>query len=188
MSGHLPEKERAAELRDSVVTIARHAEAALNETIAHCIDVAAVAAPALEIEIQRASLAIATMQPKIDAALSEAARAAQGLGEIVQAMRASEASGQVPPEVSAPGDLKLGLAPFVLTMTVGRASADHLLGDLVEEYRRVMVPERGEAAARNWYRRQVIESLGPLVLARLRRAARAVLFAMTPERIRRLGQ
>jgi hypothetical protein len=72
-------------------------------------------------------------------------------------------SGKV--DTSAPATAK-----FILLL-VPKRNREHLIGDLEEEYRTILLPEYGVSKARNWYRWQVALSIGPLLWAQVKRGA-----------------
>ncbi len=55
---------------------------------------------------------------------------------------------------------------------------DALVGDLHEEWLSIVVPERGEAAARRWLVKQAAQSIVPLLVLRIRRGETAALLAI----------
>jgi DNA-binding CsgD family transcriptional regulator len=66
-------------------------------------------------------------------------------------------------------------AKFLLLLLVPRSSREHLVGDLEEEYRTVVLPQYGARKARLWYWWQVISSVVPVLWAQLRRLIGLVL-------------
>ena len=67
------------------------------------------------------------------------------------------------------------LAKFVLLL-VPKKNREHLLGDLDEEFRTILVPEYGPRKARLWYWWHVTISIMPLVWDQLKRIATATVF------------
>jgi DNA-binding CsgD family transcriptional regulator len=73
-------------------------------------------------------------------------------------------------------------AKFLLILLLSKSNREHLLGDLEEEYRTVLLPEYGPAKARFWYWWQALSSLAPLLWAQLKQA---VGLALLLRRVRR---
>jgi len=65
-------------------------------------------------------------------------------------------------------------AKFMLLL-VPRRDREHLVGDLEEEYRTIVLPEYGARAAKFWYWCQVLSSIAPLLWSQSKRIAGAVL-------------
>jgi hypothetical protein len=63
------------------------------------------------------------------------------------------------------------LATWLLELTLPTVDGEALAGDLCEEYRAHIVPDRGLRQANWWYRRQVARSLAPLVFRAWQRAS-----------------
>jgi hypothetical protein len=61
-------------------------------------------------------------------------------------------------------------AKFILLL-IPKRHREHLIGDLEEEYRTILLPEYGARKARNWYWWQVAISVGPLLWAQIKRGA-----------------
>lgn len=61
-------------------------------------------------------------------------------------------------------------AKFILLL-IPKRNREHLIGDLEEEYRTILVPEYGVRKARTWYWWQVAISIGPLLWAHVKRGA-----------------
>jgi hypothetical protein len=66
--------------------------------------------------------------------------------------------------------------PKFLLLLVPKKNREHLLGDLEEEYRTVVLPEYGLRRAQWWYWEQVFISLWPFLWAILKRLAGMALF------------
>lgn len=62
-------------------------------------------------------------------------------------------------------------------LTIPKRSREHLIGDLEEEYRTIVLPEYGRFRARLWYWRQMLWIAGPFIWNKLKRA-----LALEPER------
>jgi hypothetical protein len=61
------------------------------------------------------------------------------------------------------------LGAWLLRPFLGEGASAPLLGDLEEEFRTVILPERGLRAARRWHLRQCILSVGPVLAVSLER-------------------
>lgn len=62
-------------------------------------------------------------------------------------------------------------ASWLIAVSLPTADGDAITGDLLEEFRKFIVPNRGLLAARWWYRWQVARSLAPLFFRSWRRAS-----------------
>ena len=63
------------------------------------------------------------------------------------------------------------VAEWLLASALAASERDAVVGDLSEEFRTYIVPERGELMARWWYRLQVARSLAPLFFRSWERAS-----------------
>ena len=73
-------------------------------------------------------------------------------------------------------------ASWLIAVSLPTADGDAITGDLLEEFREYIVPNRGLLVARWWYRWQVARSLAPLFFrswqrASMRRASTAMVSA-----------
>jgi hypothetical protein len=75
----------------------------------------------------------------------------------------------------ADGSFVLNSAPprsaYFLLLLIPKRNREHLIGDLEEEYRTIVLPKYGERAAWFWYWWQVGISFSPLLWARLKQLA-----------------
>jgi len=59
----------------------------------------------------------------------------------------------------------------LLILLIPKKNREHVLGDLDEEYRTILVPRYGRRTAKAWYWWHVAISIGPLLSAQIKRAA-----------------
>ena len=87
-------------------------------------------------------------------------------GAFELATRLSSADASEPP----------GSAKFLLLLLLPTKDRDYLVGDLEELYRTILLPEYGPRMACFWYWWQVLISIGPVILAGIKRLVFAALF------------
>lgn len=107
--------------------------------------------------------------------VSDALEALAGLGAVALATRFRSVDKILTKMEFAIHSGKLDTSPpatakFILLL-VPKRNREHVIGDLEEEYRTILLPEYGVRKARNWYRWQVVMSIVPLLWAQMKRGS-----------------